>query len=159
MSAAMIFTYAMTARAGDGEAARLSLIGIERVYVVVENVSEPASNRGVTMARLQGSVEAALRKSGIQVISEKQALQLPTVVPFLYVNLHAVQIERGPIAYNVDVEVHQSVLLGQKHVTAVTWSVGMLGVTSTQQPENMQRHVLEQVDRFISAYLDVNPRR
>jgi hypothetical protein len=152
--AAVLLLGAGTAWASDAKEARETLKGIKAIQVLVEDLRSEAERDGITKSQMQTDVELRLRQSGIQVVTDNLA--------YLYVNVDALKLASVPgYAYSVEVEFKQPVttlLTGQSAVGS-TWSVGSIGTTPlTGASQNVREAVRDLVDRFINAYLSVNPK-
>src|SRR5207249_4173290 len=63
--------------AGDSEADRATLRGVEGVDVLVEALKPEVERAGVTRQQLKIDVELQLRKAGIRVFTEEERLRTP----------------------------------------------------------------------------------
>jgi hypothetical protein len=139
----------------DSEDSRETLRGLPGVQVVIEHLTDAAKRIGLTEAQLQTAVELRLRKAGIRVF--------PTTEPGIsLLVIQVTTVERlGLYAYYVDVSLLQSVSVAHNFTSAYasTWTAGWLGTVGTTQARSAIRETVgEQVDRFLNAYLAVNPR-
>jgi hypothetical protein len=126
--------------------------------VVVEAINENAF--GLTRDDLQTDVELRCREAGIKL--EK------VLAPFLYINVSLLEEHyvggQSMNAHAVFVEVgfEQEVLLKRDptiSVVAMTWWVGeMLTGPSSNLREFCRQTVRDQVDKFLNAFLEQNPK-
>jgi hypothetical protein len=141
-------------RANDTESSQRSLKGIKAIGVIVEKL-RAESPKGLTEEQLQNDVELRLRNAGIAIIPSDQA-----VAPYLYVRVNSMQLPKSPqYVYAIGIELNQFVKIGRDmRITAIatTWEKGGTGWTS--RPEGIRDDVEEYVDKFIRAFLSVNPR-
>ena len=139
----------------DREEFRATLKGVDSVLVVVEDLEPGAERDGLLQSQLQTDVELRLRRSGITVD--------PTSSYILYVNVNSVRTEGGLYAYNIEISFAQAVRLLRNPETVLhfipTWSVGSVGTIRANRLRNVQSRVIEYVDKFITAYLEQNPKQ
>jgi len=69
------------------EEQRDTLVGLQGVFVIFEELSPEASRYGLTKQALQNDTELRLRRNGIRVLSEKEVLTTPGG-PMLYINVN-----------------------------------------------------------------------
>jgi hypothetical protein len=156
IAVAFLFCSTLMAQTGDRE----SLKGLTGVGVMVENLGPDAEKDGLTMDQIQMDVELRLRMAGIKVLTQEQKLETPGM-PFLYVHLNA-QKRQATYAFSIDISLFQWVNLGrdpQISVDASTWSIGVLvslGADNVSQTRNV---IKDYVDKFINAWLSVNPKK
>jgi hypothetical protein len=152
--------------------------GLQTVYVQLETL-DPQLKRELTKGGLkedllQLTIERRLQTAGLKVLSEEE-FRKSDYKSMLYVNLEFLMPEalrkysytvdgeqvakQGRIEryfYRVDVELRQMVsLLRDPDVRelATTWSAGSLGY---RRLSRIQADVMDQVDKFIDAYLSAN---
>ena len=139
-----------------------TLKGIQGMQVVVEDFAPPVVEAGMTSEKLQTDVELKLRLAGIKVLTESEMLNTPGY-PTLYVVVTVLLTDTGLWVNSVEIEFQQAVNLrrnGASFVSATTWrdrSVGMVG--RSLAVESIRNAVKDHVDKFINAYLSVNPRK
>lgn len=150
----------------DTKWTRETLRGLTGVEVVVEKVSLEIERAGPTRSQLQTDAELRLRKAGIRILTEQESLATAGGA-FLYIHvtgLRAHSTTGRPLGYAADsqVSLKQRVWLARDPAItasgAETWSSS--GVLNTFDLPNMRavrESVADQVDRFINAYLAVNP--
>jgi hypothetical protein len=133
-----------------------SLKGIDAVYVAIEPLPDGATVLGLTEEAIQTDVELKLRLAGLRVVTQSEWLQLPGQ-PYLYVKIN---VSTGSQAANVDVELCQNVLLKRNNSPAfgvATWRVG--GVISGPDAQFIRERTKDLVDKFLNAWLSVNPKK
>jgi hypothetical protein len=143
----------------DNEISRQTLKGLKGVYVLVEPPLESVKKEGLTTDVIRTDVELKLRLAGIPVLSREECLKEPGH-PCLYVDPHIMKSNLGTYIYNTDLEVTQLILLERSHdirTTAATWSIWTLGTTPNLR--TIRHDIKDQVDKFINAYLSVNPKK
>jgi hypothetical protein len=149
----------VAAPASDSDIARGSLKGIKSIEVLIENLPHPAPDVGLSQSALRADVESQLRLAGLQVV-EETAEEDGYVT--LYVNLSAVF--RAPyVGYNLVLALQQSATVDRRSSiwipNVTTWSLGLMGMVEPQSlPEDVRTELQELVEKFINAYLSVNPR-
>ena len=141
------------ARAARNESERQTLKGLKGVRVVVADMHPEAEPR-LTRAVIQTDVEQQLRLAGIPIDAASW--------PYLFVRVGIVPDIHGYWPVDIDVELHQGVLLQRDEsiiVDASTWSVGTIaGVRKVDFRNYVRDSIKDKVDQFINAYLSVNPK-
>jgi hypothetical protein len=148
--------------AADDEIARASLKGLHGVQVLVERL-DPLVEAGLTTGDIQTDVELKLRLAGIPVLSKQEMLATPGQ-PYLYVNVNVnSSATRDLWPDHIEIQLNQNVTLARSPeplvVGATTWSTGSVGAVFKQNLRSLRDGVKDQVDRFINAYLAVNPKK
>jgi len=149
----LIGTASPTVRADDSEESRVSLKGITAVHVLVEDLHDDAARIGLTKESIQTDVELKLIMAGMHVVTREDWLKLPGA-PRLYVNVNVLP----PQAASIEVELDQNVLLqrnGQLVISANTWNLS--GVLANPTSQGIRNQIKDRVDKFLSAWLSVNP--
>ena len=110
--------------ADDGDLARVTLRGLQGVYVLLEDVQPEMARAGLTTQQLQIDVEWQLRQAGIPVLTKDQAFRVQGA-PYLYVYVHLLPHPIGLTAYSSLVEVNQraSLDLNGSSASVSTWGV------------------------------------
>lgn len=146
--------------ANDERSDRQTLRGITSVAVVVEDLPSEAVKDGLTRDQLQTDVEINLRKAGITILESSGIHH----TPFLYVNAHLIK-GSGPSAqlyvFDCQVQLVQPVRIVSNgaYDLAPTWSDEITGGTGASDMRTYIRsHIADLVDKFINAYLSVNPK-
>jgi hypothetical protein len=155
-----LLNLASDAFAQDDADTRPTLRGFSGVYVVVEPLSPQIEREGLTTDRLQKEIEARIRTAGVKVLSKEEFLKT-LGKPYLYVNV-GISILRTQITryiFYIRLEFNQEVSLvktPESIVPAATWSTGGWGIDFNL--ENIRDVLKNQVEKFIDAYLAVNPK-
>ena len=158
------FLLCSTAVAGDNEFTRPSLKGIQGVHVVVENLDPTEEEAGLTVADLQTDVELKLRLAGIPVLSKQEMVAVPGM-PDLYVTVNVnSSTTRDLWPYAIEIQFQQNVTLVRNPQTlilgATTWSTGAAtGSVLKQNVRRLREELKDLVDKFVNAYLAVNPKK
>ena len=101
-----------------------------------------------------------LREAGIQVLSDEQSMETPGKA-YLYLNVNTYKRDES-YAFCVGLELKQAVTLRRDpsiSVLAVTWSgLGVVGAVGSANLRQVRESVRDELDRFINAYLAVNPK-
>jgi hypothetical protein len=145
-----------TALCQDFELTRATLAGIKEMAVVVdvEGSSDDVAASDLTKEMLQTDVGLRLRKAGLKVVTNSEY--------HLFINVHVIRAKTAPIAsYSVRFEFEQSIEIPRlsKAAFATTWSIALLGLTRTSDIRAAVRDdVADGTDRFMNAYLSVNPK-
>ena len=145
--------------AADEELSRATLCGLKGVYVAVEDLDPEIERDGLTRDQIYSDVESKLRQAGIKVLSEEE-WKLEKGSPYLYVNAHIMKVMNGVYIFNITTEFIQEVHLVRNSdikAPAAIWSAETLGISD--HVRDIRDPARERVDKFISAYLSVNPRQ
>jgi hypothetical protein len=139
----------------DSDLERATLRGINEFSVVVEDPGLRVAEEGLRKDQIQADAELRLRKASIPITEFKGGA-------FLYVSTNLVALKDGRgFAYSLKVSFDQTVVVvTNKVVTATsTWSVGSVGFAgSSVVTQSVREDIGDLVDRFINAYLSVNPK-
>ena len=152
-----------TAVASDSEIDRASLKGLTGVFVLVEDLNPPEEQAGLKAADIQTDVEEKLRLAGIPLLNKAQSVITPGM-PTLYISVSVASSATSDLwPFNIDVDLEQNATLTRNSEifvpTAVTWHVGAIGSVAKSDIPNIRDRVRGQVDRFVRAYLAVNPKK
>jgi Putative peptidoglycan binding domain len=147
--------------AHDEEFSRVTLRGLAGVYVMVIHLEPDVERAGLTKQQLQTDVELRLRQAGIRVLTQNERLGVPGA-PMLEVLVTSILREDGLCAYRSDVSVYQRAYMLETDTSSATvsiWSTGSVGTVGVHNlSASVRGQVRNHVDRFINAYLSVNPR-
>ena len=145
---ALSFTPSASLAAGKG------LAGLDSLNVVIEVLSEDATNHGLTEADLLSDATLKLRLAGIVVTED--------VNPYLYVRVNVILLSLGrEHIYGITVQLNQQVTTkrGTTVYGASTWESGSIGLIQKERmPRTIRGKVKDEMDRFLNAYLAENPR-
>lgn len=148
--------------AADDETDRATLRGLAGVGVVVEPLGKEIERDGLTAAQIQTDVELRLRRSGIHVLSIAENRNAPGM-PFLSVRVNVLKQKDIPLyAFSIYVTLMQDVLLARDSKIsshAATWDTDSVGTVGEAHLRDVRNSVGDYVDRFINAYLAVNPKQ
>jgi len=143
--------------AADADITRQTIKGMKAFHVIVEevqpNVQRYAQKAGITKEQIQKNVENKLKANGIKVLTNDEWLKTPGK-PVLYINVNTHETEKYWYAYDVKVEVKQSVFLEANFAIktlASTWSINVTGMANIGTLGNIKSAVDGLVDRFITA--------
>lgn len=146
--------------AGDSSLSRKTLKGITALSVVIEDLGSKAPD-GLTQEQLQTDVELKLRMAGIHVSPPDEP------GPYLYVQVTSDSSQnlagrQTGYFYNVNLEFRQLVFLQRNKVVAVasTWGLEGIGISGPGMTtvQTIRDLVGDTVDKFMNAYLSVNPK-
>ena len=158
----LLFLSSGRAFAIDSEQTRLTLTNLAGVYVTIEdgqpNIKKYAQKAELTKEQLQRDVEQGLTKNGIRVLTREQWLKTRGN-PVFYVNVNTHETEKYWYAYDVRVELHQTVYMEANpkvRILATTWSMNMTGTANIGNLHIIKGDVGVLVDRFVKAYKAVN---
>lgn len=147
--------------AQDIEQTRNALRGLGGVYVMSENpLEEDAIRGGLSQDAIRTEVELKLRQAGIRVLSREEWEQAPGK-PYLQVWPKVLKGGvLGGYIYHITVEFKQHVSLVRSpsiQVFGATWSVEHMGYTPDLK--DIRERMNDRIDKFIDAYLSVNPKK
>jgi len=151
---------AVVARASDSESERQTLSGLQGVAVLVDRLQSEVELAGLTRASILTDVELKLRLAGIPVLEGVDVANMDSPY-YLYVRVGIQPISDGFWPYFIDVAFDQEVLLGRDRSIvsiASTWSVEYIGRVLKPNVQKVREDLENAVDKFINAYLSVNPK-
>ena len=142
----------------DDDSDRATLQGIKGVFVSIENIEPKIDKDGLTKSQIQTDVEIKLRLSGLKVLSDKELIKTPGM-PTLKVYPHVFKSSQKFYVYKINVRLFQFVYLQRngQGILAPTWSLGDLGMSPGV--DYIRNKTKEYVDKFINAWLSVNPKK
>jgi hypothetical protein len=134
---------------------RATLKGIAAIRVVVEKIAADAEKEGLIQSQVQTDVAVRLREAGILVD--------PASVFVLYVKINTFRHASIPVyAFNIALELWQPVVLVHNpkiaHL-ATLWSFNSTGLVGTDRVREIRSYVIGNLDTFINAYLEQNPKQ
>jgi hypothetical protein len=154
---ALLLSLAPIARAGDTENERRTLKGLKGMEVFIVAIPPAAEQNGLTKSAIQTDVELKLRQAAITVLDLKPGQ------PWLSVEVEMGIRTESPWTYSISVELHQSVILTRDpsifFSDATTWSAGSFGSVPKAQVGTLRDDIKDIVDKFVNAYLAVNPKK
>lgn len=141
------------------ELARETLQGLPGVAVTMEDIAADAEKDGLQESQLRADVEDKLRQAGIRVLSEAERLRTPGT-PTLSVRVGTYKL--GDL-YSLCIELsllQATVLKREPHLERLTatWRARGVGSGGARRLHEARQVVAGYIDRFITAYLSVNPR-
>jgi hypothetical protein len=153
--------FAGLATAAEGKLGRETLRGITSIEVVVESPDSEAIRDGLTKDQIQTDVELRLRKAGVRVIGSDDPEA--TKAPFLAISANLLKGRSiDGYAYSCQVALFQGVMVlsNSTATLASTWSIEMTGIAGTNNMVMAVRNSIgDLVDKFLNAYLSVNPKK
>ena len=132
------------------------LKGINTVYVIIEDVPEAAKKLGLNKESIQTGVELKLLLAGMSVATLEDGHKLPGR-PHIYVR---VTLTKGAEVATIQVDLEQDAVLDRnaEHALSVmTWDTDYLLANPTAQ--RILDDVKDGVDKFLNAWLSVNPKK
>jgi hypothetical protein len=146
-----------SAAQGDSLQARETLKGVKVLQVLVGDLGPDFKRDRLTTSQLQTDISLRLRQAGIRTAGQAATR--------LYVTASAGSVTSGRTAtghaYAISVEFIQPVTIlqtSQFFADATTWSTTALGtVDRARFSQAVRRSVRDCVDKFINAFLAVNP--
>jgi hypothetical protein len=133
-----------------------TLKGITTVAAAVETNSDGAKALGLTTESIQTDIELKLRMAGMHVVTMEELSKLPGM-PCVCVQI---AITPQASAAHVFVRLEQNSLLqrnGQLALGVTTWDVGTLLYNPNAQA--IRDNVKDNIDKFLNAWLSVNPKK
>jgi hypothetical protein len=145
--------------ASDSKAARQSLKGLTGFAVDVE---DPKKTAGIDLAKIKANVEGKLKAAGIKAFSDDEASKAPGN-PHLSVNLDTVTGKDNTVSFELNLAVFQGCTLARDASMKVpacnTWSRGKVGRANSGIPAFIDQQIASEVDAFLKAYAEVNPKK
>jgi hypothetical protein len=141
----------------ETEAEVASLVGLQGVRVVIENIPETVRKVGLRRERMQTDVEQRLRSRGIQVAPESST---PDGSPSLHVRLRLLRAEGG-LLYSISLMLFQRVALvgsSLEAMPAITWEAEAIGYSARSSRFDVQNALLGVASSFANDFLAANPR-
>jgi len=145
----------------DNEINRESIRGIKGVHVLIEILGQDEIRDGLTADLILKDVELRLRKNGITVLTEA-GMRIYPGNPLLYINTNFRKMKNvSAYVYSLSIEFDQNVTFERNKLSmrAVTWNLGTVGYTPINNLNSVRKDIKGLVDRFINAYLSVNPKK
>ncbi len=151
--------------AEDSDVSRGTLAGLQRIYVLVENIQpniqKHSLNAGLSAAQIHRDVETRLNTAGILTMSRDEWLKT-TGRPALYININTHETEKYRYAYDIKLELRQIVSLEinpKVKTLADTWSINITGVANIGNLHVIKKDADVLLERFIQAHRSVNGRK
>jgi hypothetical protein len=144
----------------DNEINRESIRGIKGVHVFIEILGQDEIRDGLTADSILKDVESRLRQNGITVLTE-EGMRIYPGNPLLYIKTNFRKMKNvNTYVYSLSIEFYQNVTSERNKLSmrAVTWNSGAVGYTPVNKLNSARKDINGLVDRFINAYLSVNPR-
>ena len=161
----LLVSFNLKAFAVDSDVTRLTLTGIQGVYVIVEemqpNIQKYAVKAGLSKEQLQKDIELRLTEMGIKALSRDEWMKTPGK-PVLYVSVNTHEAERYWYAYDVKIELQQVVKMEANpkvNTLAATWSLNMTGIANIGSLKIIKGDMEVLLGRFQQAYWAVNRKR
>ncbi len=147
------------------EAFRATLAGLTALNIQVEPVNADAERDGLLRTDLEADVEAAVRRAGIEVVTQSLLFAAVPGTPVLHLDVMAVRLRRRYL-YSVRLELWQAVYLMRDRTVqalAVTWCAPQLvGTVSAASVTTIRDAVRTALDEFVHDYqaiaLEATPR-
>jgi hypothetical protein len=152
----------------DSKETRLTLSGLQGVYVAIEELQpnllsygKYIRKYGLNKERIREDVEQRLRQAGIRVLTSDELLKAPGR-PVLYVNINTHENEKYWLAYDIRIELQQVVSIDSNpkiKTLASTWTMNVTGIANIDTLNVIRDNILYLTDRFVEAYKSVNSKR
>ncbi len=149
--------------ASDTKAARESLKGLTGFTVLVADVGSKKT-AGLDAAKIKANVEAKLKAAGIKVLSADEAAKAPGN-PHLEINLDSITSKDNTVSFEL---IRRGSAPGaarwpgtpnMKVPACSTWSKGRVGRANSDIPAFLSQQISSEVDFFLKAYAEVNPKK
>ncbi len=146
---------AVAAAAGAADFSAFTLRGVRTVAVQVDGVHADFARYGVVGERLAAQVEARLRAAGVEVVSARQAHELPhaALLEVTFRVQHHAHDYLHYYPYAVSVKLKQKLPLPsaeQAFVAETVWSDGRNGVEAPIHLSRLNGYVLALLEHFIA---------
>jgi hypothetical protein len=153
---------AATLARAQGDLEAQTLRGLKGVGVVVEKLRPEVERSGLTVSLIQTDVELKLRLAGIPVLTDAEVLDTPGY-PYLYIQATIVVLSNG-WAYSVLAALKQLAILERdpaiKSYDAITWRENTVAtIGPSRAVAEVRSDIKDLTDKFINAYLSVNPKK
>jgi hypothetical protein len=152
----------------DTKETRLTLTGLQGVYVAVEELQSNVMKyekhlrkSGLMREQIQQDIEQRLRQAGIRILTSDEWLKTPGR-PILYVNVNTYENEKYWIAYDIRIELQQIVSIDSNpkiKTLASTWTMNVTGIANIGNLNIIRDNILYLTDRFAEAYKSVNSKK
>ncbi len=147
----------------DNEPNSVTLEGIRHIYVRVAMDTE-IEKRGLRADQLKQDTEQQLREAGIKILTEEDFSRLKGSVRYplagLDVIITLIDIQEMELdIYDIVVKIRQVVFLARRPVIKIfapTWKEH--AVFQSESLGLIREKLKESVDKFLAAYLSVNPK-
>lgn len=148
--------------ATDGQSERETLRGVKALSVIVYDLDYEFEEYGLTQEKIQKDLEAKLRTAGIKVLSKEESMKVREA-PLLGLMIGALRAftAKDTEFYYIStvIKLRQNVYLERMPKNKVpgiaTWSNTRFGINFAH---NIRSEVDDAIDKFITAYLSVNPK-
>jgi len=145
----------------DSDLTRRTLLGIQGVHVIVEDLQPSLKDYGqkfsLSNTQIEKDVEIRLRAAGIDVFTREQWLK--TIGrPLLYINVNT-HDDKFRVAYDIRIDLKQIVSMEANpdvKTLAPTWAINMTGMANIDNLGVIRTNVGTLVDRFIKAFWAAN---
>ena len=149
----------------QGPSEKRSLQGLTSINVLLESLDEDVERLGLTKEQLQTDAELKLRKAGVHVASDSEAIK-DSNIGLLYINVgtHPNRVANGLYAFSVSVELRQTVKLERDTSITVFLATtyrtkehfGTVGAEHLR--DQLRASINDKVDVFLNDYLAMNPK-
>ena len=140
----------------DFQGNRASLKGLQGIAVSVI-LPDRAEQIGLFERHLISDIEPQLRLAGIKVMTKEEVLNVKGT-PFIEVSITTFKESQGMFSYFISIGFIQDVSLGRDPLIGlqgITWIHGALGYGDKT---NVRNSIKDLMNKFIDAYLSVNPK-
>lgn len=141
-----------------------TLRGIRGFNVVVEQLPRVVDRSGTRREEVKNLLEARLRKAGLKILSEDEALSQSSIsgYPYLYVYTDITPYSKGDFfVYHIVVELRQRSTLMRDpslSVYTATWSRSRCGAARKYRWKELQNDIVKLLNEFIDDFREVNPK-
>lgn len=152
----VLFLFHSKAFGDDTEATREALRGLKGVYVGI-SLGDDIKQSGLLASQVKTDVELKLRNAGIKLISKNESDDM-IGTPWLSLTVEG-DTKKGSTLYTSELSLRQDAYLVRNFLTVhvATWSVGRIGLT--YKLETIRSSAKDLTDKFVNAYLSVNPKK
>lgn len=137
-----------------------SLRNLAGIGVIVEAMAPDVERDGLTSSQLKADVEFRLRQAGIQILTMAEEQHTPEA-PSLYLQVNAMKSDLLSYAVTISVSLRQWMVLkhdSEVQILAPTWGTSAVAVVGEKRLWKVRGYVVDEVDKFISAYQIMNPK-
>ncbi len=137
------------------------LRGLPGVHLFVGDIKKDAEKDWLRKDKIQSDVERKLRSAGIRILTQEEWRKLPGW-PFLSISVATFKGHGSSMyAFVVEIALREQVtaIRNGRSLTASTWESDVIGTArAANLAEYVRENVRDEVDKFVNAFLTVNPK-
>ncbi|MFC1515874.1 hypothetical protein ACFL7E_03845 [Thermodesulfobacteriota bacterium] len=142
---------------GDSKKDRQTLKDLSGVYVVVENIKKNFEHNALSESSIKTAIETQLRSAGIKVLTDSENY-MQKELPLLYVILKFLKVTDNHYDYSISVAIARRIFIEVDPTIEVYENSWFIKDEGSGSLGKYRPKLKEMIDRFINAYLSVNPK-